>query len=85
MQKPTEADRYQASAPATAMANEERRRPGRTPNVSPELIPILREQPMAPLEQDDPDDLAPAVGVAVCVALSAPIWIGFISLIWFLP
>ncbi len=65
----------------------DRRRPGRSTQVSPELIPILRgDGTVDPsqdeidgqdeLEQDDPEQLAAARGILTGVLLSAPLWIG---------
>jgi len=66
-----------------AEAEVERRRPGRRSHVSPHLIPLLRGQPVEPLDQDEGGELAPAFGVAMCVVLSVPIWVGIFALIWF--
>lgn len=53
----------------------DRRRPGRMA-IAPELIPLLREVRDEGLVNDD---LAPARGIALAVALSAPIYLA----LWF--
>lgn len=54
----------------------ERRRPGRIENVSPHLIPLLRGGTEAwPEDEERRDtDLAPAIGIAVSVLISALMW-----------
>lgn len=67
----------------------DRRRPGRTEDVNPALLPLLRRESLLPapgvdVEQDD-DDLAPARGVAVSVLIGALLWIGIaVAACWLL-
>ena len=65
---------------------DDRRRPGRPAQVSPTLVPLLRgDLPADALLGDGTElvdargDLAPAVGVAVALGISVPLWaaIGF--------
>ncbi len=65
---------------------DDRRRPGRPAQVNPTLVPLLRgDLPADALLGDgtelvdDRGDLAPAVGVAVALGISVPLWaaIGF--------
>ncbi len=58
----------------------DRRRPGRKEDVSPELIPLLRNQePSAPsIEFHETDENAAARGLCAGVLLSAPLWIGIV-------
>lgn len=60
---------------------DDRRRPGRPDHVSPTLVPLLRgDLPIdLPLSDEtelagDRGDLAPAVGVAVALGASVPLW-----------
>ena len=58
----------------------DRRRPGRSQHVSPELVPLLRGQAPAPPADDleefgEADQLDAARGLAAGALLSAPIWI----------
>jgi hypothetical protein len=70
----------------------ERRRPGRPENVSPALIPLLRREhllqpqtaPGAAASGDSRDDLAPARGVAVSVAIGALLWLAMVGAAWWL-
>lgn len=65
-------------------ASKDRRRPGRMDNVSPALIPLLRQnsnpadssclEGQDELLLDSGDDLGPARGVVVGAALSLPLW-----------
>jgi len=50
------------------------------PLAAPDHPPAESERPVADADQDDTNDLAPAIGIAVGVALSAPIWVGLIAL-----
>ena len=68
-----------------------RRRPGRIDQVSPNLIPLLRNPPTAdipellPGEVDLPpleDEMAPATGIMFGLALSIPIWAAIAGTIW---
>lgn len=53
----------------------DRRRPGRTKDVSPMLIPILRSPDAVPeIEFDEVDQNAALRGLVFGVLLSAPIW-----------
>ena len=53
-----------------------RRRPGRVANVSPNLIPLLRDVavPTTDHTERQQNDLAPAIGIAISTLTSAPIW-----------
>ena len=71
-----------ATAPESAVV-QNRRRPGRPAQVSPHLIPILRDAANADIPpstsaiEDAPDlagDLAPVVGIIVASMLSLAIW-----------
>lgn len=55
----------------------ERRRPGRIEAVSPALIPLLRGEHIASLEEEQPagNDLGPAIGIGVSVVLSMVVWV----------
>ena len=65
-----------ASATQTTVDATDRRRPGRLENVSPVLIPILRNsEPMITIEFDEVDQAAAVRGLAFGVMLSAPIWV----------
>lgn len=73
-----------ALAPSSLLELTDRRRPGRVANVSPELVPLLRQPatielpPAAPIygadEYEEPHDLAAMQGITVAVLLSIPIW-----------
>jgi hypothetical protein len=54
----------------------ERRRPGRTKDISPNLIPLLRggNEPSPGQEEQRDSDLAPATGIAVSVIISGLMW-----------
>jgi hypothetical protein len=64
----------------------ERRRPGRVKFTNPHLIALLRgkaptrDAPAAPDETGGHDDLVPAKGIMVAIAISAMIW-GAVALI----
>lgn len=70
----------------------ERRRPGRVEYAAPALIALLRA-PTAEVDQENreveegarpPDDLAPARGILLSVALGTGVW-GFIgAVVWLL-
>jgi hypothetical protein len=61
-----------------------RRRPGRLNDVHPSLIPLLRGSVSVDAGEPDPvlledlettaDNLAPARGIMVAIALSLPVW-----------
>lgn len=77
-------------SPAAA-ASKNRRRPDRSDQVSPNLIPLLRSSPMAETapavsdgEDMEPigDALAPAQGIAVGLALSVPLWAAIGGIVW---
>ncbi len=76
---------------APAAAPKDRRRPDRSDQVSPNLLPLLRSAPvtetppavggsedMAPFD----DALAPAKGIAVGLALSVPLWAAIGGIVW---
>ena len=58
---------------------DDRRRPGRSADASPELIELLRGstsgEPVPPVENDVTSPLAASRGIKVAVMLSAPIWV----------
>jgi hypothetical protein len=79
-------------APAPDGANADtapdRRRPGRA-EVSPDLIPLLRNPVDAEIPPDDThgadhprDDLEPAKGLAVGLLLAVPLWCVIALVIW---
>ena len=66
----TEIPAKQSPAPSFV----ERRRPGRVENVSPELIPLLRN-PTVIIEQNPAeDDFRLPKGIAVGIVLAIPLW-----------
>lgn len=75
-----------ASATQTPVETTDRRRPGRLENVSPVLIPILRNaEPTTVIEFDEVDQAAAIRGLAFGVLLSAPIWVAIAYIgMWFL-
>lgn len=77
MAAPTEAELL--PSPTSSKAAAERRRPGRSETAHPNLIPLLRhpetrESAEVDLIGSPNDDLRPATGIAVALALSAPFW-----------
>jgi hypothetical protein len=53
----------------------ERRRPGRNPDVSPALLPLLRGDAPLPLpDQPGRDDMRPARGIMIGVLISLLFW-----------
>ena len=68
---------------------DDRRRPARPDSVSPHLIPLLRNPAGDTAPPPDPeeatadyhDDLGPARGILVGIALSVPLWTILILLI----
>ena len=84
--RPTEHD----AAPARV---KDRRRPGRPEQVSPHLIPLLRNPAPADLRPPQSgeasarpvkENLAAMKGIVAAVALSAPLWVGIAALAWVL-
>lgn len=78
----------QASTPAGAKA---RRRLGRNDQVSPHLIPLLRNPATVDIPELLPsktgilsldDDLAPMRGIIFGVVLSIPLWAGIAGAVW---
>ncbi len=76
---------------STLAGTKSRRRPGRNDQVSPHLIPLLRnpattgiptplpdEADTSPLE----DDLAAAKGIMFGLAMSVPLWAGIGGIMW---
>lgn len=68
-----------------------RRRPGRSESMSPYLIPLLRNTETAHLPSKDfqlgeprpeTNDLAPAMGIAVGLALAVPLWAIISAAVW---
>lgn len=80
----TEAEAASATQPTVDITD--RRRPGRLENVSPVLIPILRNaEPTTEIEFDEVDQAAAIRGLAFGVLLSAPIWVAIAYIgMWFL-
>jgi hypothetical protein len=72
----TEFDDHSTAAETTSLTLSERRRPGRMATVSPALTPILRgtavSAPSPASDERREDDLAPGIGIAVSVLISAP-------------
>lgn len=64
----------------------ERRRPGRAARVSPELLPLLRQDRFAQgiLAQRTADDLAAARGIGLGVLFGVACWAAFGLLAWWL-
>ena len=62
----------------------ERRRPGRIESVSPVLLPLLRDgaAPSPDHGERRQYDLAPVVGIAIGVLISAPIWVLIVWATW---
>jgi len=87
-----------AAAPVSAVATatvsvaaDDRRRPKRLNQISPELVPLLRDPAAAKLsapllgEMNVPsydDDLAPARGIGIGLVLSVPVWAIISGLVW---
>jgi hypothetical protein len=66
----------------------DRRRPGRT-EVSPDLLPLLRDPASVEIPLDDSpvggdarDDLGAAKGIAISVLLAVPLWGLIAAAIW---
>ena len=66
----------------------DRRRPGRT-EVSPDLLPLLRNPAGAEIPLDEPhvsgdarDDLGAAKGLVIGVLLAVPLWCLIAAAIW---
>lgn len=75
--------------PVAPPAAKDRRRPGRSDQVSPHLVPLLRtfeaEAAPVPATADGlpfEDALAPAKGIAVGLALSVPLWAAIGGIVW---
>ena len=65
----------------------DRRRPGRSPSVSPNLIDVLRRPTEvqiveAPQKQRQSSDLDAAIGIAMSVVFSAAVWVLCGGLVW---
>jgi hypothetical protein len=68
-----------ASEPVSLAAVADRRRPGRLAQVNPELLPLLRGEPVpAPelIQFGDPDQLRGVRGLPLAIAVSAALWAG---------
>jgi hypothetical protein len=76
--------RDHSTAVETSLTLSERRRPGRMATVSPALTPILRgvAVPSPASEEGRESDLAPSIGIAVSVLISAPIWALVLWITW---
>jgi hypothetical protein len=83
--------RDEVAAADTGDVKTDRRRPGRPENISPHLIPLLRNAASVELPPDDApaadrtrDDLGPAKGIIAGLGLAIPLW-GLIALgVWWL-
>jgi hypothetical protein len=79
------AERQEPTVQAETVAPKQldRRRPGRTENVSPELIPLLRGKPVLPPDDvdDQKDSLTPSLGVLIGVAICSFFWVAVLWLI----
>lgn len=62
----------------------ERRRPGRTEHIDPELIPLFRSDEIAKIavHGDGQDPLRAARGIVASLLLAAPFWVGIGGLLW---
>jgi hypothetical protein len=68
---------------------EDRRRPGRVDDASPELIDLLRGSGggglLSPLDNDDTSPLSASRGIKVAIMLSASIWaLAIVLTVWLL-
>ena len=81
----TEVTEVEAKAATLTEADTtDRRRPGRLKNVSPALIPILRNTDPE-IEFDEIDQASAVRGLAFGLLLSAPIWVAIAYIgLWFL-
>jgi len=80
------APELQATGDSTESVTDDRRRSGRPSHVNPTLVPLLRGDLPSSLPLSDETELvedrgalAPAIAVAVALAMSVPLWaaIGF--------
>jgi len=80
------APELQAAGDSPESVTDDRRRPGRPSHVNPTLVPLLRGDLPSSLPLSDETELvedrgalAPAIAVAVALAMSVPLWaaIGF--------
>ena len=68
---------------------DDRRRPGRSDDVSPELVRLLREKEgighLWPVDDEDINPLSVSRGIKLAVMLSAPVWaLALILTFWLL-
>lgn len=68
---------------------DDRRRPGRSDDASPELICLLREKAdserLWPIDDEDLNPLSVSRGIKSAIVLSVPIWaIALVLAFWFL-
>ena len=66
-------DNTETTAPS-GWTGKERRRPGRVKFANPHLVALLRRKAPTRDATDAPDDLGPAKGIMVAIAISAVIW-----------
>ena len=78
-----------APPPAISAASKDRRRPGRSDQASPHLIPLLRTGEIEAAAETGTGDglpfddaLAPAKGMAVGLLLSVPVWAVIGGIVW---
>ncbi len=80
------APELQATGDRPESVTDDRRRPGRPSHINPTLVPLLRGDLPSSLPLSDETELvedrgalAPAIAVAVALAMSVPLWaaIGF--------
>jgi hypothetical protein len=72
--------------PETDHALKDRRRPGRSDDVSPGLISLLRGTACVDADAsewvEEPDELAAARGVIAGLSLSVPLWLAIGLILW---
>jgi hypothetical protein len=86
METEMEIDPIQPEVPETEHAPEDRRRPGRSDDVSPELISLLRSTARVDADGsewvEERDELSAARGMIDGVFLSVPLWLGIGLTLW---
>ena len=87
-------DDFLAAPDAVQETMRDRRRPGRPENVSPHLIPLLRNAASAEIAPDDApvvdraqderaqDDLGPVRGIIAGLVLAVPLWSLIALAVW---
>jgi len=80
-----------AAPDAVQETTRDRRRPGRPENVSPHLIPLLRNAASVEIAPDDApasdraqDDLGPVRGIIAGLVLAVPLWSLIALAVWWL-